>query len=106
MTLRSRYIVFLLLYACLISKLHAGSSPVGSSSVKGYFLGYKDEAYISAEIPKSYARELESICKRKGTFWALGIDSPFTCTKFTYPEEGDYDRAYSLNLQSSSLLSG
>lgn len=102
MTVRSRYIVFLVLHACLISNLHAGSNPVGTSLVKGYFLGYKDEAYISAEIPRSYVREIESLCKRKGTFWVLGIDSPFTCTKFTYPEEGGYDRAYSLHLRNSS----
>lgn len=104
MTVRPRYIIFLMLYACVISKVHAGSNPVGSSSVKGYFLGYKDEVYLSAEIPKSYVREIESICKRKGTFSALGIDSPFTCTKFTYPEEDGYDRAYSLTLRSSSRV--
>lgn len=102
--MRLRYLVFLVLYACLVTSLHAGSNPVGSSSVKGYFLGYMNEAYLAADTSTSYVREIESICKRRGKFWALGIDSPFTCTRFAYPEEGDYDPAYSVNLRSPSKV--
>lgn len=105
MTNRS-VLLFPLVMAGFVSIAEAGSAPDGYSSVNGYFLGFENEAYLSVENSKSYVEEIEAICKRKGTFWALGVGSPFTCTGFRYIEEGGNGPVYGLDLKSTAPIKG
>lgn len=94
---------FLMLTACIISLAHAGSEPIGYSSINGYFLGFASEAYISVENPNDFGQEIENICKRKGSLWALGIESPFTCASYKI-EEDDDQSTYGLILENSMQI--
>lgn len=99
--MRFKLLAVLLLLA---NVCYAGSAPASDSSVNGYFLGFQDEAYVSAGSEKTYLNDLKSVCKKGGQIWALGYTKPLKCTALTRIEEGGDGPVFQVELKGLETL--
>jgi hypothetical protein len=83
---------------------NAGSVPVSSSSIEGFFLGSMDSIYLRPDLPTQYLHEIKTRCENGGRIWALGNFTKFKCIGFTYIEEGGDGPVYELKVESSRKI--
>jgi hypothetical protein len=81
---------------CLLSAgaAWAGSAPVSTSTVDGYFLANGNEAYLPANLSNDLLKALKATCASAGPIWMLGREAPVQCTGLKYIEEAGNGPAY------------
>jgi hypothetical protein len=88
----------------ITSTAHAGSAPDSTSNTNGYFLGFPSGTYISPNHSSEYISVLESVCKKNGRLWALGVNAQLRCTGTTYIEEGGNGSVIEVTIKSSKPI--
>jgi hypothetical protein len=76
----------------------AGSAPVSTSSVEGYFLARANEAWLLPDVSDDLLKTLKATCTGARPIWMLNREEPVQCTGLKYFEEAGNGPAYQMTM--------